>query len=374
MSKPIPIYLQRIRTFYNPLDEISETDIDSMAAIKDDLETLLKKYSSTKTKLTALEPTFFGAALNENPKEWLKKFDTYTTLNKTDEADKLVLFGTLLNKTAACWFENLKPEEKRTWAVVRQKFVETHFNSNAWINTQRLENRKLQTGETCTSYINNLLELAQLTNLSETELCKSILRGLPEKLRWQVVSFNPKTMDETIQRVLLTESMLSATDQQEVVSTLEERIANSKLDNFVQKLTSSLHEIEKIIKTSQQQPNSAIVRDKCNVCGRTNHTTDNCFFKRITPQYNEGRKHYRARYQQRNYRPQYQWRPSYRNNMMGNRSGYQQYQQNYDTERRHYSPPTSTQQHNPRIQRDWQQYQQNQIPVGQQNNGDGTQT
>ena len=81
-----------------------------------------------------------------------------------------------------------------------------------------------------------------------------------------------------------------------------------------------------------------------------------------------------GRYQQRNYRPQYPWRPSYRNNMMGKRSGYQQYQQNYDTERRHYSPPTSTQQHNPRIQRDWQQYQQNQIPVGQQNNGDGTQT
>ena len=57
---------------YNPLVEIreikSETDIDSMAATKDDLETILKKYSPTKTKLTALEPTYFGAALNENPK------------------------------------------------------------------------------------------------------------------------------------------------------------------------------------------------------------------------------------------------------------------------------------------------------------------
>ena len=82
MSKPIPIYLQRIKTFYNPLDKISETDIDIMAATKDDLETLLKKYSSTKTKLTAMEPTFFGAALNKNPKVWLKKFDTYITLNK----------------------------------------------------------------------------------------------------------------------------------------------------------------------------------------------------------------------------------------------------------------------------------------------------
>ena len=56
--------------------------------------------------------------------------------------------------------------------------------------------------------------------------------------------------------------------------------------------------------------------------------------------------------------------------MMGNISGCQQYQRNYDTKRRDYYPPTSTQQHNPRIQRDWQQYQQNQIPVDQQNNGD----
>ena len=138
-------------------------------------------------------------------------------MNKTDEADKLVMYGTLLNKNSACWFENLNPEGERTWAAVRQKFVETHFNSNAWINTQRLENRKLQTGETCTSYINNLFELTQPTHLCETELCKSILRSLPGQLRWQVVSFNPKTSDATIQHVLLTESMLSATDQQEVV-------------------------------------------------------------------------------------------------------------------------------------------------------------
>ena len=82
-----------------------------MAATKYDLETLLKKYSSTKTKLTALEPTFFGAALNVNPKEWLKKFETYTTLNKSDEADKLVMFGTLHNKSAACWFENLSQKK-----------------------------------------------------------------------------------------------------------------------------------------------------------------------------------------------------------------------------------------------------------------------
>ena len=60
--------------------------------------------------------------------------------------------------------------------------------------------------------------------------------------------------------------------------------------------------------------------------------------------------------------------------MIGNRSGYQQCQQNYDAERRHYYPPTSTQQYNLRIQRDWQQYQQNQIPGGQQNNRDDAQT
>ena len=69
MSKPIPIYQQRIITFYNPLDKISEidseTDIDSLAATKDDLETFCKKYSSTKSTFTALEPTFTGAALSD---------------------------------------------------------------------------------------------------------------------------------------------------------------------------------------------------------------------------------------------------------------------------------------------------------------------
>ena len=73
-EQKLPKYLQRIKTFYNPLDfedsdseteAVSEESTQSeipevMAATSAEVENLLKKYSSQKLKLHVLEPCTFG--------------------------------------------------------------------------------------------------------------------------------------------------------------------------------------------------------------------------------------------------------------------------------------------------------------------------
>ena len=56
-------------------------------------------------------------------------------------------------------------------------------------------------------------ELALLVGIQEEELSKALIRGLPPKLRWHVVSFNPTSLSETIQRILLGEATLSFTEE-----------------------------------------------------------------------------------------------------------------------------------------------------------------
>ena len=56
-------------------------------------------------------------------------------------------------------------------------------------------------------------ELALLVGIKEEELSKALIRGLPPKLRWHVVSFNPTSLGETIQRILLGEATLSFTEE-----------------------------------------------------------------------------------------------------------------------------------------------------------------
>ena len=89
--------------------------------------------------------------------EWVKKFQMYNTLNKMEEADKLVMFGTLLNKRAAWWFENLNKKKIEHGSLSDRDLLKHTLIQmlGSTVNTQPLENRKLQTGKTCTSYINN---------------------------------------------------------------------------------------------------------------------------------------------------------------------------------------------------------------------------
>ena len=297
MNKKIPRYLQRIKTFYNPLEDIivetSEKsqeleDETRMSMTTSDVEELLKKYSNEKVKFHALEPRTFGGTISENARDWIKRFDNYTKLNKTAESDKLIMFESLLVKSAICWYTNLGEDDKKTWTALKKTFEDTYFNSNSWVNSQRIENRKLKPGENCANYINDLIELAQLTGLSDSELNKAILRGLPNNLRHQVVAHNPQTINETVQRVLLTESMINEAAS-DTMCTMDDRVINNKIDNFVSKFTSSLSEIEKSLSDFKRSTEQTLQTQKCATCGRLNHTTENCYFKNnFRTQFNSG--------------------------------------------------------------------------------------
>ena len=46
-------------------------------------------------------------------------------------------------------------------------------------------------------------DLALLVGIRDEELSKALIRGLPAALRLNMVSFNPTTLSETIQPILL---------------------------------------------------------------------------------------------------------------------------------------------------------------------------
>ena len=304
MSK-LPRYLRRIETFYNPVSDIfghssdtsdssedtEESDIEhapilpvTMGCTPADVETLLRKFNGSRVKLNALEPSVFCGSINENARDWLKKFNNYTTLNKYDEKEKIIIFESLLTKTAQHWFDNLTDQAKQTWTDIEKQFQEDYYKNSTWINDQRLENRKLRPGESCTSYMNSILDLGQLVDMDQRELRKAIIRGLPDRLKYQVVSHNPQTLDDTVQRVLLCESLMTPDEQS--INTLEDRVTSTKMNDFVTKLSTSLDEIEKTFDrfrhTADQLNTSAVPimnLPTCRVCGRTNHREDNCYFR-----------------------------------------------------------------------------------------------
>ena len=59
-------------------------------------------------------------------------------------------------------------------------------------------NRKLLSSEPAEKYIADMSELALLVGIKRRGIIESLcIRGLPPKLRWHVVSFNPTSLSDT---------------------------------------------------------------------------------------------------------------------------------------------------------------------------------
>ena len=59
-------------------------------------------------------------------------------------------------------------------------------------------------------------DLALLVGIGDIELSKALIRGFPTRLQWHVINFNPTTLSEIIQRILLGDATLSNGDNEHI--------------------------------------------------------------------------------------------------------------------------------------------------------------
>lgn len=273
-----------------------------------DIENLFKKYGKSKQTLYALEPSTFSGSTYENATEWIQKFEDYCTIqNITDYKEKSVIFSALLKSGAHCWYKNLKEADKETWDKLKNSFLTSYGESNKWISQFRLEQRVLRDNENVDSFIQDMTSLAVQAGVPSSELSRCLIRALPDDLKWQVIAFNPKTVEETIERILLAESSCKWKTKQEC-NTVEERISSHRTNDMLETLSKKMAELEvsfseckKNLPTRETQQHDKQFRPPCKICGKNNHVEARCFRNR------RGRgtfSRYRGR-GQRQYRPEY---------------------------------------------------------------------
>ena len=129
------------------------------------------------------------------------------------------------------------------YCKLTEQFNHDHLQNNKTLNTTRSENQKLLNTDLAEKYISDMPDLALLAGIGEEELSKALIRGLPAKLRWHVVSFNPTTLSETIQRILLGEATLSFDDNERINVVSENRMATTvqRMDERLDKETTNLN-------------------------------------------------------------------------------------------------------------------------------------
>ena len=91
-----------------------------------------------------------------------------------------------------------------------------------------------------------MFDLGLLVGIEDTELCKALIRGLPTRLKWYVVSFNPITLSETIQRILLGEAALSFDNNEHFKA-----VSDNVVVTTMQRMDERLDELECLLKSCQ---------------------------------------------------------------------------------------------------------------------------
>ena len=101
-------------------DKIKEETIatKTMAATKDEVEALLGEYRKNKPR-------------------------SYAVLNDLSEKDKILTFSLLLKAGAKLFFNNIPEHECKSWNNIKECFKVTYLDSNKWIISQKIENKRL---------------------------------------------------------------------------------------------------------------------------------------------------------------------------------------------------------------------------------------
>ena len=217
-------------------DKIKET----MAATKDEVEALLREY--IKNKPRSAEPGVFTGGISVNAREWLNNFESYAALNDLSEKDKILTFFLLLKAGAKLFFNNIPEHDCKSWNNIKECFKTTYLDSNKWIISQRIENKRLLPGESCEKYISDMTELSLLVGMEDNEFQKCLIRGLPEQLKWHVVEFNPKTVEETVQRIPLGDATLQWSTKKNEINAVEAK--DWKMAEILEKMSTRLDALE----------------------------------------------------------------------------------------------------------------------------------
>ena len=269
---------EQVKQLLPLLPEIDENkNLPIKMATKDDITEMVKYHRTKKV----FEPQYFGGKTTENAKEFLSSFNNYCKLNKIDGQEKILMFEMSLSGAAKCWYLTLSDTIKKDFESLTEKFNHDYLQNNKWLNTTRLENRKLLNTESAEKYISDMSDLALLVGIGEEELSKALIRGLPAKLRWHVVSFNPTTLSETIQRILLGEATLSFEDNEHI-----NVVNDNGMTTTVQRMDERLDRLEDIQKSCQlsrtafpvetNQPLPAQSDIIFNVCEMNGHEPSKC--------------------------------------------------------------------------------------------------
>ena len=207
-----------------------------MANLGDVMNRLAQLDNAHKSK--NLEPNPFYGSAAEDAGDFLARFELYSELNNLAADKKLLTFFLLCRGLAKVWLDGLADADKQTYQALRARFREKFVdNQQRWLKTQELDARVQSDGESAETYISDVLLKGSRLHLTPRELRQCLIRGLKPELKSYVISHNPETLEQVIERINLGEAVGKISHKKESVNSLDS-------DRLAAVLTAAVNQID----------------------------------------------------------------------------------------------------------------------------------
>lgn len=151
------------------------------------------------------EPRRFAGKAEEDVDEWLTHYERVSKYNRWNAADRLANIVFYLDGTALTWFENREGTETlATWErcveEIRKRFGDSAAKKKK--AEQILLQRAQVPGETCTTYIEDILKLCRVVDIRmpEEDRVGHVLKGIAEDVyNFLISKDNLNTISDVIQ-------------------------------------------------------------------------------------------------------------------------------------------------------------------------------
>jgi hypothetical protein len=155
---------------------------------------------------------FHGRA-DENLKEWIKDYDTFSTAHGYDDAMKMANVKYFLKDGAKRWFNN-QEDNLKTYDDFKKALLGAYVNEAIQRERadKKLRHRAQKVGESCFDYVQDVIHLCNQVNssMNEAEKVQYIMRGIAQSAFLVLLLKNAKTIKAVLDSVKELDSVLSS--------------------------------------------------------------------------------------------------------------------------------------------------------------------
>ena len=163
---------------------------------------------TSETQASTLMPPKFTGDGDYSARVFLRKFDRYAIFKRWDDAARFRCIPLFLDRSAEIWYDRLQPQPAN-YDQFRQALLQTfETRVSTFVDEQTFARLSQKPLEPVTQYYARLIEAAEKHNITPAAQLNHFLGSLQPRLKTQVITHGPRTLEEALDKARLGEQAL----------------------------------------------------------------------------------------------------------------------------------------------------------------------